>query len=144
MTTQQQQIVRSTFKTLESHEDLVANLLYQELFTLEPKSRVLFRGDLTEQKKKLMRMLRIAVENIGDQSQLQPMLYNLGKIHQSYGIEPHHFISFGEALLFALRTVLKEEFTKEVEESWKAVYHSFVLTMRNFPHSDEPVQVPHH
>jgi len=144
MTTQQQNLVRTTFAQIELHEDRVANLLYQELFRLEPNAKRLFRGDLQEQQKKLMRMLRVAVENINDQSQLQPMLYNLGMIHQSYGIEPHHFVSFGEALMYAIHNILKEQFTHEVEESWRAAYHYFVLTMKNFPHSDEQVQLPHH
>lgn len=143
MTPKQQEIVRTTFEQLSAHEDRVADLLYQELFRLEPRAKDLFRGNLHEQQQKLMRMLRLAVENIGDPSQLQPMLYNLGMIHQSYGIEPHHFISFGQALLFALKSVLKEKFTKEVEESWHTAYHYFILTMKNFPHSDEPVQLPH-
>ncbi|MCK9409284.1 MAG: globin domain-containing protein [Bacteriovoracaceae bacterium] len=144
MTPKQQEIVRTTFAQLEAHEDRVADLLYQELFRMEPKAREMFRGDMQEQQKKLMRMLRVAVENINDQGQLQPMLYNLGMIHQSYGIEPHHFVSFGSALLFAIHSVLKEHCTKEVEESWKAAYHYFVLTMKNFPHSEDPVQLPHH
>lgn len=144
MTTTQQQLVRATFALLETHEDKVADLLYEELFRLEPKSTALFRGDIKEQKKKLMRMLRVAVENINDQSKLQPMLYNLGMIHQSYGIEPHHFVSFGESLIFALRTVLKDQCTRDIEESWRAAYRYFVQTMRNFPHSEEPVQLPHH
>lgn len=143
MTPKQQEIVRTTFAELETHEERIADLLYQELFRLEPKARDLFRGNLQEQQKKLMRMLRVAVENINDQAQLQPMLYNLGMIHQSYGIEPHHFVSFGSALLYAIRNVLKDRYTKEVEESWQAAYHYFVLTMKNFPHSDEPVQLPH-
>jgi hemoglobin-like flavoprotein len=144
MTPQQQQIVQKTFPQLEKHEDRLADLLYQELFRLEPKAKALFRGDMPEQQKKLMRMLRVAVENINNQTELHPMLYNLGMIHQSYGIEPHHFVSFGSALMFAIRNVLKEQFTKEVEESWNAAYHYFVLTMKNFPHSDEKVQLPHH
>jgi hemoglobin-like flavoprotein len=143
MTTKQQELVRETFALVEAHEDRVADLLYQELFRLEPKAKDLFRGNLQEQQKKLMRMLRVAVENINDPSQLQPMLYNLGMIHQSYGIEPHHFISFGTALLYALHNVLKDKFTKEVEEAWHTAYHYFILTMKNFPHSDEPVQLPH-
>jgi len=143
MTTHQQETVRTTFALLEEHEERLADLLYQELFRLEPKAKALFRGDLQEQQKKLMRMLRVAVENINNQAELQPMLYNLGMIHQSYGIEPHHFISFGTALIHAIRIVLKEKFTHDVEEAWNAAYHYFVLTMKNFPHSDEPVQLPH-
>lgn len=143
MTPKQQEIVRTTFALIEQHEERIADLLYQELFRLEPKAKDLFRGDMAEQQRKLMRMLRVAVENIGNQAELQPMLYNLGMIHQSYGIEPHHFVSFGSSLLHAIKTVLKEKFTHEVEESWNAAYHYFTLTMKNFPHSDDPVQLPH-
>jgi hemoglobin-like flavoprotein len=143
MTTKQQDLVRTTFAQLVPHEGRLADLLYQELFRLEPNAKALFRGDLPEQQKKLMRMLRVAVENIDDPAQLQPMLYNLGMIHKSYGIEPHHFISFGTALNSAIRTVLQEKFTREVEESWSAAYQYFVTTMKNFPHSDEPIQLPH-
>ena len=144
MTQHQQQIVQKTFNLLQAHEERIADLLYQELFRLEPKAKALFRGDMQDQQKKLMRMLRVAVENINNQNELQPMLYNLGMIHQSYGIEPHHFVSFGASLMFAIRNVLKEQFTNDVEESWNAAYHYFVLTMKNFPHSDEQVQLPHH
>ncbi len=144
MTTTQQQLVRATFALLETHEDRVAELLYQELFRLEPKINTMFRGDMVEQKKKLMRMLRVAVENIGDEAKIQPMLYNLGMIHQSYGIEPLHFVSFGKALIFALQSVLKDQFTSDIEESWNAAYHYFIATMMDFPRSQEPVQLPHH
>lgn len=144
MTQQQEDHVRATFAMLEQQEERVADLLYTELFRLEPKAKALFPGDLKDQQKKLMRMLRVAVENLGDHDQLKPMLYNLGMIHQSFGIESHHFISFGEALIFALRTILKDRFTSDIEESWKAAYQYFVLTMKNFPRSDDQVQLPHH
>ncbi len=144
MTKEQEELVRSTFALLEKQEDRVANLLYQELFRLEPKAKALFPGDLQEQQKKLMRMLRVAVEHIGNHKELQPMLYNLGMIHHSYGIEPHHFVSFGEALIFSLRTILKDKFNREIEESWRAAYRYFVLTMKNFPRSEDQVQLPHH
>jgi len=143
MTPRQQELVRTSFAMVQSQQDRVTELLYQELFRLEPNSKLLFRGDIDDQRKKLMRMLQIAVENIGDRTQLQPMLYNLGMIHQSYGVEEHHFVSFGKSLIFALKTILKETFTAEVEESWKAAYQYFAVTMRNFPHGSEAVQLPH-
>ena len=143
MTPKQQDLVRTSFEMVLPQQEQFAEFLYQELFRMEPKSVALFRGNMEEQRAKLLRMLRLAVENIGNPEELQPMLYNLGMIHQSFGIEPHHFISFGTALLHALRTVLKEKFTKEVEEAWHTAYHYFILTMSNFPHSDDPVQLPH-
>jgi len=143
MSPRQQELVRTTFAMVHQQENHLTELLYKELFRLEPATKALFRGDIDEQKKKLMRMLQIAVENLGDRTQLQPMLYNLGMIHQSYGVEEHHFVSFGKSLNFALKSILKEAFTAEVEESWKAAYQYFAVTMRNFPHGTETTQLPH-
>ncbi|MHB1049251.1 MAG: globin domain-containing protein [Bacteroidota bacterium] len=144
MTPQQQELVRKSFTLIKPRADEVADLLYKKLFELEPKVAALFRGEMNDQKEKLMRMLQIAVERIDNHAELQPMLFNLGRIHRSYGIEGHQFMSFQESLLFALRTVLGKEFTKEVEDAWKAVYVYLASTMYNFPHSDDTVQVPHH
>ena len=144
MTPRQQELVRTTFALVQSQQDRVTELLYQELFRLEPTSKALFRGDISEQQKKLMRMLQIAIENLGDKTELQSMLFNLGMIHQSYGVEEHHFVSFGKSLNFALKSILKDAFTTEVEESWKAAYHYFAVTMKNFPHGSDTVQLPHH
>ena len=143
MTPRQQELVRTSFSLVLSQEDRVTELLYQELFRLEPATKALFRGDIKEQRKKLMRMLQIAVENIGDKAALQSMLFNLGMIHQSYGVEEHHFVSFGKSLNFALKSVLKDAFTPEVEASWIAAYHYFAVTMKNFPHGADAVQLPH-
>lgn len=143
MTPQQQERVRKSFEQLKPRSFEVADLLYKKLFELEPKTVALFRGDMKEQKEKLMRMLQIAIEGIDNHQELQPTLFNLGRIHHSYGVEGRHFIAFQESLLFALRSVLGKDFTQETEEAWKAVYLYMASTMYNFPHHEEHVQVPH-
>lgn len=143
MTPQQQELVRKSFEIIKPRATELADLLYKKLFELEPKVASLFRGDMNDQKEKLMRMLQIAIEGIDDHAALQPMLFNLGRIHHSYGVEGHQFMSFQESLMFALRTVMGKEFTPEVEEAWKTVYLYLAATMHNFPHGSEPVQVPH-
>lgn len=144
MTKQQQEIVRKSFELINPKAFEVGDLLYKKLFELEPAVAALFRGDMKEQKEKLMRMLQIAIDDIDNHAELQPKLFNLGRIHHSYGINGHQFMSFQEALLHALRTVLGKDFTPEVEDAWKAVYLYMAATMYNFPHSDDNVQVPHH
>lgn len=143
MTKQQQDLVRTSFEQLKPRSMEVADLLYKKLFELEPKVAALFRGDMKDQKEKLMRMLRIAIEGIGDHEQLQPMLFNLGRIHHSYGVQGHQFKSFQESLMYALKTVLGKDFTPDVEHAWEAVYLYLASTMHNFPHHEENVQVPH-
>lgn len=142
MTPKQQELVRATFHLMQEQKEFLADLLYKKLFELEPKARALFRGDMIEQKRKLMRMLQIAVENIDNHAELQPMLFNLGQIHHSFGIEGHQFTSFGEAMMFAVRTVLGKDFTQEVEDAWKAAYLYLASTMHNHPKNDN-VQLPH-
>jgi len=142
MTPQQKEIVRQTFASLESKRELLADMLYKKLFELEPKSQALFRGDMIEQRRKLMRMLQISVENIDNPAELQPMLFNLGQIHHSFGIEERQFTSFGTALIFAMKTTLGKDFLPEVEKAWQAMYQYMAATMHNHPKSDN-VQLPH-
>lgn len=142
MTQEQKELVRRTFESLKPKKELVADLLYKKLFELEPKSQVLFRGEMAEQRRKLMRMLQISVENLDNPEDLQPMLFNLGQIHHSFGIEGHQFTSFGEAMMFALKSSLGKEFTPDVENAWKAVYLHLASTMHNLP-KQKDVQLPH-
>lgn len=144
MTPKQQELVRTTFAQVHAQQDKLADLLYQELFRKEPKASALFRGDMKEQQGKLLRMLTVAVEHIDNPEELKPMLQNLGMIHHSFGIEAHHFTSFGDALIVALKQILGPACTPEVEESWMKAYNYFAQMMRNYPHHDESVQLPHH
>ncbi len=142
MTSKQQELVRATFATLGDKKEVFSDLLYKKLFELEPKAQALFRGDMQEQRRKLMRMLQISVEHLDNHAELQPMLFNLGQIHHSFGIEGKQFAAFGEAMIFALQTTLGNGFTPDVEEAWKAAYLYLASTMHNHPKNDN-VQLPH-
>jgi hemoglobin-like flavoprotein len=141
MTQEQKEIVRRTFALLEPSREFFSDIMYKKMFELEPKSQVLFRGDMVEQRRRIMRMLQIAVEHLDKPAELQPILFNLGQIHHSYGIESHQFMSFGKALQFALRTTLGKEYLPEVENAWQAMYLYLASTMNNPAQQD--VQLPH-
>lgn len=143
MTPQQQALVRKSFEQIKPRAMEVADLLYKKLFELEPKVVTMFSGDMKEQKEKLVRMLQIAIEGIDNHEELQATLFNLGRIHHSYGVQGHQFMSFQQSLMYALKTVLGKKFTPEVEDAWMAVYLYFASTMYNFPHHEDNVQVPH-
>ena len=142
MTSEQKDIVRKTFAELGEKREYLSDMLYKKLFELEPKSQALFRGEMAEQRRKLMRMLQIAVENIDNPKELHPMLFNLGQIHHSFGIESQQFTSFGQAMMFALKSTLAEEFTADVEKAWNAFYLYLASTMNNLP-KEQDIQLPH-
>jgi hemoglobin-like flavoprotein len=49
-------------------------------------------------------------------------LRQLGKRHASYGVQPRHFVTVEDALLFALEHALIDVFTAEVRAAWQAAF----------------------
>lgn len=53
---------------------------------LDPSLRALFRGDMTEQRRKVMAMITFAVNGLTRLEQLVPMVQDLGRRHAAYGV----------------------------------------------------------
>ncbi|XYH99115.1 globin family protein [Sorangium sp. So ce1128] len=102
--------------------DAAAALFYERLFTLDPSVRPLFKNDISEQKKKLMQTLAVAVDGLNNLGKLVPVLQSLGVRHQGYMVAEHHYDVVGEALLWTLREGLGDAFSSDVETAWKEVY----------------------
>ena len=97
---------------------------------LAPELRALFSDDLTEQRRKLMSALKIAVKGLDDPAQLMPVIRELGKIHKTYGVVDDDYDTVGEALLWTLGQGLGDAFTLEVADAWLAVYGLLSRVMR--------------
>ena len=61
MTPQQIELVKKTWVMVVPIADTAAELFYGRLFELEPSYRAMFKHDMTEQGKKLMKTINIAV-----------------------------------------------------------------------------------
>ena len=64
LTVMQKKLVQESFETIAPIADDAAMRFYQRLFELDPSLRQMFRGDMTEQRKKLMQMLTAAVKGL--------------------------------------------------------------------------------
>jgi len=91
----------------------------------------MFRGDMAEQRRKLMQMLTAAVKGLQRLDRLVPVLEDLGRRHIGYGVTDQHYDTVGAALLWTLEKGLGRAFTPEVKEAWAAVYGLLANTMRN-------------
>lgn len=58
-----------------------ATLFYGKLFELDPAVRPLFRGDLTEQGRKLMRTIGVIVNSLTRLEETLPTVQDLGRCH---------------------------------------------------------------
>jgi len=64
---------------------------------------MLFRGDTTEQGKKLMSAMLVLNASLDRFTTLRPTLQHMGKRHAEYGVRPQHYHTVAAALLQTLQ-----------------------------------------
>ncbi len=123
-------LVRETFDLVVPISGVAADLFYERLFYMAPSLRGMFPEDMRDQKRKLMVMLAMAVQGLGDLDKLAPQLMALGARHAGYGVKDNHYKAVGEALIWTLERGLANAFTPEVERAWVRVYLLVAATMQ--------------
>lgn len=122
MTPQQVSLVQDSFRKVVPIAGTAADLFYGRLFETAPEVRPLFPADLSEQKRKLIQMLAVAVNGLSRPEEIVPAVRDLGRRHAGYGVTEGHYAAVGAALLWTLRQGLGEAFTPEVERAWAETY----------------------
>lgn len=140
MTPEQIKLVQDSFYKIKPFAMEAADLLYGRLFSVAPQVRPLFRGDTSEQKRMLVAVLGTAVAGLGRLDKLKPTLWELGRRHVTYGIEPAHYRLFGDALVWALEKRLGNDFTPAIKQAWVDAYAELADAMINV--ADEATSRP--
>jgi hemoglobin-like flavoprotein len=122
MTPEQKQLVQHSFALLSPIAEQAGPLFYDRLFHLDPALRNLFQGDLSDQSRKLMQMLAVAVRGLDHLEEIVPAVRALGRRHAAYGVAERDFATVGAALLWTLERGLGRAFTTDVRDAWAAVY----------------------
>lgn len=131
MTPEQKDLVQTTFADVVPIADTAAKLFYGKLFELDPELKSLFKGDMEEQGRKLMKIIATAVNGLDRLDEIVPVVEDLGKRHVGYGVKDKDYNTVGTALLWTLKQGLDSSFTPEVEEAWTVVYTLLADTMKN-------------
>ncbi|HVF68515.1 MAG TPA: globin family protein [Pyrinomonadaceae bacterium] len=130
MTGEQITLVRDSFEKVLPIADVAAALFYARLFDLNPALESLFKGDITEQGRKLMQMLGLAVRSLDRLEQIMPAVQALGARHVGYGVRDRDYDTVGRALIWTLRKGLGDDFTPDVEAAWAEVYSTLAGVMK--------------
>ena len=131
LTTEQKQLVRSTWALVAPIKEEAARLFYGRLFNIDPSTRPLFSStDMAEQGRKLMQIIGVVVAGIERLDAMGPVVENLGRRHAGYGVREEHYKSVGAALLWTLGQGLGEEFTPEAERAWAVTYQMLATIMQ--------------
>jgi len=131
LTSTQKTLVQQSFAAVLPIADDAAALFYRRLFELDPSLQRMFKGDMTEQRRKLMQMLTAAVKGLDRLEQLVPVVEDLGRRHAGYGVADAHYDTVGAALLWTLEKGLGNAFTPDVKDAWVTVYGMLAGTMKN-------------
>ena len=130
MTPMQVRSVTSSFGLLRPIADKAGLMFYERLFQLDPSLRPMFKGDITEQSRKLMQTLATVVGALDNLDTVVPAVQALGARHADYGVRDRHYDTVAQALLWTLKNGLGAAFTPEVEASWAAAYTILADTMK--------------
>ncbi len=131
MTPEQVKLVKDSWAKVAPIADTAAELFYGKLFELDPSVKPMFKGDMTEQGRKLMAMLNTAVNSLDNVEAIVPAIQAMGKRHVGYGVKDEHYDTVGEALIWTLGAGLKDDFTDDTKEAWVAVYTLVSTTMKD-------------
>lgn len=123
------ELVQSSFAKVAPISDTAAELFYGRLFEIAPQTKSMFKGDMSEQGKKLMMTLGVVVNGLKDLPSIVPVAQNLAIKHIDYGVEAEHYTYVGEALIWTLGQGLGDAFTDEVEKAWLSAYSTLSSVM---------------
>jgi hemoglobin-like flavoprotein len=137
MTLDDKKLVQESFSKVLPIADRAAALFYQNLFTSDPSLQPLFKGDMVEQGKKLMKMIATAVNGLDRLEAIVPAVQDLGRRHVKYGVHARHYDTVGTALLLTLEQGLGVAFTPEVKQAWVTVYGVLATTMKDAAYAGE-------
>ena len=123
-------LVQDSFAQVAPIAESAAAMFYERLFDLDPSVEPLFKSDMAVQGRLLMQTIGTAVAGLDDLSALTPIVQDLGVRHARYGVQPEHYETVGEALLWTLSQGLGDGFTPEVQAAWTEVYALLAQVMQ--------------
>ncbi|MGM9511593.1 globin family protein [Larkinella sp. GY13] len=133
MTFHQIQLVKESYQPVAVlPAEAVGKLFYDRLFAIAPEVRPLFsRTSIPDQSKKLLATLTYVVTRLDRLDSVVPDVEALARRHVHYGVQEHHYVLVGQALLWTLEQGLGEAWTPEVQAAWQACYTLLSETMIN-------------
>jgi len=131
MTPKQIDLVQRSWSEVLSLGEIAIHMFYERLFFLDPSLRPMFRGDMREQRRKVMAMISFTVAGLNRIDEIIPGVKSLGRRHAGYGVRDEHYGTVGAALLWTLEQGLGEAFTPAVRDAWTTAYGVLANTMKD-------------
>lgn len=126
--------LEQSFEQLKPNGDQLVDVFYTKLFEKAPQVRGMFPDDMTEQKKKLLGAVALAVSSLRSLDKLVPVLEEMGAKHVEYGTLDAHYPVVVETMLEAMEEVAGAAWTPDVAADWKTALELITNTMISGAH----------
>ena len=136
----QKDAVRTSFAKVAPQREAFAAAFYARLFEIAPDLRALFTGDMSEQGRKLIAMLAVAVANLDRLETVVPAVRALGERHAGYGVKDENYGTVAAALLHTFEETLGAEFDAKTRDAWVALYTVVAGQMMDAAHKATPAK----
>lgn len=107
----------------------LTRVLYDRLFELRPELRKIFKKDIREQRKKMLKVMAYIIDNLHDAEVVGPCMKELAIRHVHYGVKQEDYKPFGEALIFAVSAALGNDFKNSTRNAWINTYQTLSQIM---------------
>lgn len=130
-------LVQQSFEKAATLGDKVAEIFYAELFAIDPSLRTMFKGDMKEQRRKLLSALALVVRSLDAPEKIIAPVQKLAVKHLDYGVTPIHYTYVGNALLRTLKKGLGPDFTPELCEAWVEAFRTLATIMKQAAYGNQ-------
>ncbi len=105
---------------------------YLQLSSDYPETKAIFDSiNMHAQHTRFIGMLSVIMLRMKNDRPVTPLIRDLGKQHDHYGVKDEHFEFFGATLLKVLQQVLGREFNAYARDAWSAVYAEITRIMKS-------------
>ena len=121
--------VRESLPRIREQALPTASHFYENLFTLAPELRPLFRDDLEGQGMRFLTALAMIAEALDDPASRDAEIAALARAHADVGVRPESFVPMGAALMVTLGETLGPEFDDSLRLAWRRAYDTIAAEM---------------
>lgn len=129
ISTQQIQLIQTSFSLIQNQSEQFSDLFYQTLFDLNPSVKAIFPADMDAQKRKLSSMINLLVNSCEVYERLTPAFKQLGESHKHLNLTEQDFEIVKQALLVTLEQLCGSSWNLETKQAWAEFYGAIVKAM---------------
>ncbi|ESU31013.1 hypothetical protein G3A_19035 [Bacillus sp. 17376] len=119
------EIIKSTVPVLEVHGEQITTVFYKTMFENHPELLNIFNHANQKQgrqQRALAGTVYAAAKYIDNLEAILPVVNQIAHKHRSLGILPEHYPIVGKHLLIAIKEVLGDAATDEINNAWAEAY----------------------